>query len=245
MKNINGALFLCRYGDHYEWNKAVTCINNVLSQQRWLEHYGEVVIRNTASDVCTCKITFVKVRTEPHQRLTVEERQHVSSLSNSPLQKDGFIINRILSCSLKSRYWSSDNGKNEVQGVVLNRAGEVVHRFGGFWHEGIFCDTLPTPKCIWKPSEEPKICFPEHGLLIRNVNTVPYLSLFSRIDAQPEDFFDFYGFSRYARELNELTPELEAVLPPTDTRFRPDQRFRACCLGFLFRQVGNYKSAWF
>ncbi len=54
---------LCRYGDHYEWNKAVTCIHNVLSQQRWLEHYGEVVIRNTKSDVCTCKITFVKVRT--------------------------------------------------------------------------------------------------------------------------------------------------------------------------------------
>lgn len=41
----------------------VTCIHNVLSQQRWLEHYGEVVIRNTQSDVCTCKITFVKVRT--------------------------------------------------------------------------------------------------------------------------------------------------------------------------------------
>ncbi|TWW69377.1 Oxysterol-binding protein-related protein 6 [Takifugu flavidus] len=145
---------LPRYGDHYEWNKAVTCIHNVLNQQqRWLEHYGEVVIRNKDSDVCTCKITFVK-----------------------------------------SRYWSSDNSKNEVQGVVLNRAGEVVHRFGGLWHEGIFCDTLPTPKCIWKPNE------------------------------QPEDFFDYYGFSTYARELNELTPELEAVLPPTDTRFRPDQR---------------------
>ncbi|XP_034046554.1 oxysterol-binding protein-related protein 7-like isoform X2 [Thalassophryne amazonica] len=144
---------LPRYGDHYEWNKAVTCIHNVLSQQRWLEHYGEVVIRNTESDVCTCKITFVK-----------------------------------------SRYWSSDNSKNEVQGVVLNQAGEVVHRFGGLWHEGIFCDTLPVPKCIWKPN------------------------------VQPDDHFEFYGFSRYARELNELTPELKAVLPPTDTRFRPDQR---------------------
>uniref|UniRef100_A0A3B5M2Y4 Oxysterol-binding protein n=1 Tax=Xiphophorus couchianus TaxID=32473 RepID=A0A3B5M2Y4_9TELE len=32
---------LPKYGDHYEWNKAVTCIHNVLSQQRWLEHYGE------------------------------------------------------------------------------------------------------------------------------------------------------------------------------------------------------------
>ncbi|XP_077391837.1 oxysterol-binding protein-related protein 7-like isoform X2 [Festucalex cinctus] len=144
---------LPRYGDHYEWNKAVTCIHNVLSQQRWLEHYGEIVIRNKASDACTCKITFVK-----------------------------------------SRYWTSDSSKNGVQGVVLDRAGEVVHRFGGFWHEGIFCDTLPSPKCIWKPN------------------------------VQPDDHFQYYGFSCYARELNELTPELKAVLPPTDTRFRPDQR---------------------
>ncbi|XP_068587654.1 oxysterol-binding protein-related protein 7-like isoform X2 [Cebidichthys violaceus] len=144
---------LPKYGDHYEWNKAVTCIHNVLSQERWLEHYGEVVIKNTKSDACTCKITFVK-----------------------------------------SRYWSSDNSKNEVQGVVLDRAGEVVHRFGGLWHEGIFCDTMTTPKCIWKPN------------------------------VQPDDYSQFYGFSQYARELNELTPELKAVLPPTDTRFRPDQR---------------------
>ncbi|KAF3845778.1 hypothetical protein F7725_002856, partial [Dissostichus mawsoni] len=144
---------LPRYGDHYEWNKVVTCIHNVLSQERWLEHYGEVVIKNTKDDSCTCKITFVK-----------------------------------------SRYWSSDNSKNEVQGVVLDRAGEVVHRFGGQWHEGIFCDTLSTPKCIWKPT------------------------------VQPDDYAQFYGFSRYARELNELTPELKAALPPTDTRFRPDQR---------------------
>ncbi|XP_061605756.1 oxysterol-binding protein-related protein 7-like isoform X3 [Phyllopteryx taeniolatus] len=144
---------LPRYGDHYEWNKAVTCIHNVLSQQRWLEHYGEVVIRNKENNVCTCKITFVK-----------------------------------------SRYWTSDSSKNGVQGVVLDQAGEVVHRFGGFWHEGIFCDTLPTPKCIWKPN------------------------------VQPDDHFQYYGFSRYARELNELKPELKAALPPTDTRFRPDQR---------------------
>uniref|UniRef100_A0A674CSD4 Oxysterol-binding protein n=1 Tax=Salmo trutta TaxID=8032 RepID=A0A674CSD4_SALTR len=32
---------LPRFGDHYEWNKVVTCIHNVLSQQRYLEHYGE------------------------------------------------------------------------------------------------------------------------------------------------------------------------------------------------------------
>ncbi|XP_051795808.1 oxysterol-binding protein-related protein 7 isoform X1 [Acanthochromis polyacanthus] len=144
---------LPRYGDHYEWNKVVTCIHNVLSQQRYLEHYGEVTIQNLKSSVCTCKITFVK-----------------------------------------SRYWGSDTNKNEVQGTVLDQSGSVIHRFGGLWHEGIFCDTLPTPKCIWKPNPQPK------------------------------DYLLYYGFSTFAMELNELTPDLKPLLPPTDSRLRPDQR---------------------
>lgn len=51
----------------------VTCIHNVLSQQRWLEHYGEVVIRNTNSNVCTCKITFVKVSSFMQLQVLVAE----------------------------------------------------------------------------------------------------------------------------------------------------------------------------
>uniref|UniRef100_I3KPA4 Oxysterol-binding protein n=1 Tax=Oreochromis niloticus TaxID=8128 RepID=I3KPA4_ORENI len=144
---------LPRYGDHYEWNKVVTCIHNVFSQQRYLEHYGEVIIKNLKSNICTCKITFVK-----------------------------------------SRYWGSETNKNEVQGVVLDQSGSAIHRFGGLWHEGIFCDTLPTPKCIWKPNPQPK------------------------------DYLLYYGFSSFAMELNELPSDLKPLLPPTDTRLRPDQR---------------------
>ncbi|KAM9424455.1 oxysterol-binding protein-related protein 7 [Pholidichthys leucotaenia] len=144
---------LPRYGEHYEWNKVVTCIHNVFSQQRYLEHYGEVIIKNLKNDICTCKITFVK-----------------------------------------SRYWGSDTNKNEVQGMVLDQSGSVIHRFGGLWHEGIFCDTLPTPKCVWKPNPQPK------------------------------DYLLYYGFSTFAMELNELTAKLKPLLPPTDTRLRPDQR---------------------
>ncbi|XP_061565032.1 oxysterol-binding protein-related protein 7 isoform X2 [Cololabis saira] len=144
---------LQRYGDHYEWNKVVTCIHNVLSQQRYLEHYGEVTIQNLKNNICTCKITFVK-----------------------------------------SRYWGSETNKNEVQGTVLDKSGNVIHRFGGLWHEGIFCDTLPTPKCVWKPNPQPK-------------NEMLY-----------------YGFSTFAMELNELSPGLKPFLPPTDSRLRPDQR---------------------
>ncbi|KAK1793975.1 hypothetical protein P4O66_010878 [Electrophorus voltai] len=144
---------LPKYGDHYEWNKVVTCVQNVLSQQRYLEHYGEVVIRNLNNSLCTCNITFVK-----------------------------------------SRYWGSDTNKNAVQGQVLDQSGNVVHRFGGFWHEGIFCDTLPNPQCIWKPH------------------------------LQPKDYNLYYGFSSFAMEMNELTPDLTPLLPLTDTRLRPDQR---------------------
>ena len=40
----------------------------------------------------------------------------------------------------------------------------------------------------------------------------------------PEDYERYYGFSRFAIELNELEPGHVAILPPTDSRFRPDQR---------------------
>lgn len=39
-----------------------TCIHNVLSGPRWIEHYGEVLIRNTRDAAYHCKITFGKVR---------------------------------------------------------------------------------------------------------------------------------------------------------------------------------------
>uniref|UniRef100_A0A8C5IXQ0 Uncharacterized protein n=1 Tax=Junco hyemalis TaxID=40217 RepID=A0A8C5IXQ0_JUNHY len=52
-------------GDHYEWNKVTTCIHNVLSGPRWIEHYGEVLIRNTRDASYHCKLTFCKVCPAP------------------------------------------------------------------------------------------------------------------------------------------------------------------------------------
>ncbi|XP_029444989.1 oxysterol-binding protein-related protein 3 isoform X2 [Rhinatrema bivittatum] len=50
------------FRDHYEWNKVTSCIHNILSGQRWIEHYGEVVVRNTNDDSCHCKLTFTKAK---------------------------------------------------------------------------------------------------------------------------------------------------------------------------------------
>lgn len=40
----------------------------------------------------------------------------------------------------------------------------------------------------------------------------------------PVDHEQYFGFTKFAIELNELDPSLEPLLPPTDTRLRPDQR---------------------
>lgn len=44
--------------------------------------------------------------------------------------------------------------------------------------------------------------------------------------SMPTDYELYYGFTRFAIELNELCPELKDVLPRTDARFRPDQRYK-------------------
>ena len=48
-------------------------------------------------------------------------------------------------------YWNSN--VNEVQGVVMDQEGKVVHRLFGKWHEGLFCGVAPSAKCIWRPGE--------------------------------------------------------------------------------------------
>jgi len=45
------------------------------------------------------------------------------------------------------------------------------------------------------------------------------------LGAVPENSKQYYGFTRFAIELNELDDDLREQLPSTDTRFRPDQRF--------------------
>lgn len=40
----------------------------------------------------------------------------------------------------------------------------------------------------------------------------------------PVEHEQYYGFTQFAVELNELDSTLRPFLPPTDTRFRPDQR---------------------
>uniref|UniRef100_A0A673G0H1 Oxysterol-binding protein n=1 Tax=Sinocyclocheilus rhinocerous TaxID=307959 RepID=A0A673G0H1_9TELE len=118
------------FGDHYEWNKVTSCIHNILSGQRWIEHYGEISIKNSNSEKCQCKVTFIK-----------------------------------------AKYWNSS--MNEVEGGVTDHKGKVVHKLFGKWHEGMYCGSPPSATCIW------------------------------RMNPMPPDYEQYYGFTKFAMELNE------------------------------------------
>ncbi|XP_053409452.1 oxysterol-binding protein-related protein 3 isoform X9 [Nycticebus coucang] len=140
------------FGDHFEWNKVTSCIHNILSGQRWIEHYGEIVIRNVNDDSCHCKVNFIK-----------------------------------------AKYWSTN--AHEIEGTVFDRSGKVVHRLFGKWHESIYCGGSSSSACVW------------------------------RANPMPKGYEQYYGFTQFALELNEMDSLSKSFLPPTDTRFRPDQRF--------------------
>uniref|UniRef100_A0A287CX94 Oxysterol-binding protein-related protein 3 n=1 Tax=Ictidomys tridecemlineatus TaxID=43179 RepID=A0A287CX94_ICTTR len=140
------------FGDHFEWNKVTSCIHNILSGQRWIEHYGEIVIKNLNDDSCHCKVNFIK-----------------------------------------AKYWSTN--AHEIEGTVFDRSGKAVHRLFGKWHESIYCGGSSSSMCLW------------------------------RANPMPKGYEQYYGFTQFALELNEMDSLSKSLLPPTDTRFRPDQRF--------------------
>lgn len=141
------------FGDRYEWSKVTSCIHNILSGQRWIEHYGEMSIKhsNTTGDVSHCKITFLKSR-------------------------------------------SGGLNANEVEGLVTDLEGRIIHSLFGKWNEALYLGKPPSATCIW------------------------------RANPMPENHEQYYGFTQFAIQLNELEDGLKPLLPPTDTRFRPDQR---------------------
>ncbi|XP_051871523.1 oxysterol-binding protein-related protein 3-like isoform X2 [Pristis pectinata] len=77
---------LPKYGDHYEWNKVTSCIHNILSGQRWIEHYGEILIKNTASSICQCKLTFMKAK---------YWNSNVNEVEGIVMNQNGKIMNRL------------------------------------------------------------------------------------------------------------------------------------------------------
>eukprot|EP00246_Nothoceros_aenigmaticus_P014374 TRINITY_DN5423_c0_g1_i2.p1 TRINITY_DN5423_c0_g1~~TRINITY_DN5423_c0_g1_i2.p1 ORF type:complete len:322 (+),score=38.86 TRINITY_DN5423_c0_g1_i2:1-966(+) len=111
-----------------------------------------------------------------------------------------------LSCKLKFKEQSIiDRNPHQVQGYVHDKSGEKIASLFGKWDEGmsyVMGDLSTKPK-HYDPLSE--------AVFLWRKNPLP---------ENPTR----YGLTAFAITLNELTEGLQAKLPPTDSRLRPDQR---------------------
>jgi hypothetical protein len=105
-----------------------------------------------------------------------------------------------LKCDLdfkESGFWGTY--KNQVTGNVSSKdtGNEVLAQLKGTWHETMTRLLDPAGshlQVLWRANP-----FPSHAL-------------------------QYYGFTSFTTSLNEITLDIEPYLPPTDSRWRPDQR---------------------
>ncbi|KAK1805310.1 hypothetical protein P4O66_019644 [Electrophorus voltai] len=89
---------------------------------------------------------------------------------------------------------SQGSSSNEVQATVTDSEGHVIHLLFGKWHEAFYLGDPSSAICLW------------------------------RANPLPLNYEKYYGFTQFTIELNDLDESIRPFLPPTDTRFRPDQR---------------------
>ncbi|KAI0639227.1 Oxysterol-binding protein-domain-containing protein [Trametes polyzona] len=99
------------------------------------------------------------------------------------------------SCALDFKEGGYWGPTNVVAGVVTSRSGDVLANLEGKWDEQ----------------------------MARKLDS-SHLHVLWRITPFPKNAAQYYGFTAFGITLNEITPDLEGKLPPTDSRFRPDVR---------------------
>jgi hypothetical protein len=52
-------LILPKYNEIITWNKCTMCIHNVLSPDRWIDHYGDVLVESSFGN--KARISFIQV----------------------------------------------------------------------------------------------------------------------------------------------------------------------------------------
>lgn len=91
--------------------------------------------------------------------------------------------------------WGGASSRNNVSGTVYDANDKAVTSVRGKWSESFARQqNSDTYQVLWEAAEMP-----------------PYAE-------------EYYGFTYFAMSLNEITPDCEKLLPPTDSRLRPDQR---------------------
>ena len=101
----------------------------------------------------------------------------------------------------KSMFGKSKNGS--VEGEIKDADGNIHYYIQGKWNDHIYMS----------PVNPDKKGFDENNLTI-----------LWQAETTPENWEQIYRFTKFALQLNKITPSMRKSLPPTDSRLRTDQR---------------------
>nr|XP_020451509.1 oxysterol-binding protein-related protein 1-like isoform X2 [Monopterus albus] len=188
-------LELPRYDEAYTWTNPTCCVHNIIVGQLWIEQYGNVEVINHKTGE-RCSMTF-----------------RPCGLFGKELHK--------------------------VEGYILDKSKKKLYAIYGKWTECLYVVDPATfdahKKSDKKNSdekrgnkqsqssvdEEPEEMPPPEA---ETVQVIPGSELIWKITPRPNNSAKFYAFSMFAMQLNELEKSREGVIPPTDSRLRPDIR---------------------
>ncbi|XP_045908692.1 oxysterol-binding protein-related protein 1-like isoform X2 [Micropterus dolomieu] len=126
---------------------------------------------------------------------------------------------------------------HKVEGYILDKSKKKLCAIYGKWTECLYTVDPATFEAHKKTDkknadekkgnkqssvdEEPEEMPPPDA---ETVMVIPGSELIWKITPRPENSAKFYAFSTFAMHLNELEKNMEGVIPPTDSRLRPDIR---------------------
>uniref|UniRef100_A0A8C5G6F1 Oxysterol-binding protein n=1 Tax=Gouania willdenowi TaxID=441366 RepID=A0A8C5G6F1_GOUWI len=187
-------LELLKHNETYTWTNPTCCVHNIILGKLWIEQYGTMEIVNHSTGE-KCVLNFKPCGMFGKELHTVE-----GYIQEKSKKKRCVIYGKWTECM-----WSVDpqiyetHKKSEKRGDNKKQKNEEV--------EGADNDDADN--------------MPE---IQETVSVVPGSVLLWRIDSRPPHSATMYNFTNFAMSLNELQPGMEAVISPTDCRFRPDIR---------------------
>ncbi|XP_038159723.1 oxysterol-binding protein-related protein 1 isoform X1 [Cyprinodon tularosa] len=188
-------LELPKYNESYTWTNPTCCVHNIIVGQLWIEQYGNVEVINHKTGE-RCSMTF-----KP--------------------------------CGLFGKEL------HKVEGYIQDKSKKKVCAIYGKWTECLYTvdpANFDAHKKMDKKNLEGKKSNKEPQSNVdeeseekpppdaETVQVIPGSELIWKIAPRPENSAKFYAFSTFAMQLNELDKNMEEVLPPTDSRLRPDIR---------------------
>ncbi|XP_042265622.1 oxysterol-binding protein-related protein 2-like [Thunnus albacares] len=187
-------LELLKHNEAYTWSNPYCCVHNIILGKLWIEQYGTVEIVNHSTGD-KCVLNF-----KPCGMFGKELHKVEGYIQDKSKKKLSVIYGKWTECM-----WSVDpqayeaHKKSEKKGD--NKKHKNEEQVGA---ENDDADDMPEVQ--------------------ETVSVVPGSTLLWRIDSRPAHSATMYNFTNFAMCLNELEPGMEAILAPTDCRFRPDIR---------------------